>query len=57
MVSLPDPDVEPVLSDEDAAAIEAELLSRSDVDEADLVEQHLELPGDDEEDAPRDDPA
>lgn len=57
MVSLPDPEREPVLSGEDAAAIEDELLTRAEADEADVVEQHLEVPTDEEEEAPRDHPS
>ncbi|WP_299447071.1 hypothetical protein [uncultured Phycicoccus sp.] len=57
MVHPPDSDREPVLSDEDVEAIEDELLSRPQADEADVVEQHLEVPVDEEEDEPRDHPS
>lgn len=57
MVSLPDSEREPVLSGEDAAAIEDELLTRAQADEADVVEQHLEVPADEEEEEPRDHPS
>ncbi len=57
MVQPPDSDREPVLSSEDVEAIEDELLSRPDADEADVVEQHLEVPVDEEEDEPRDHPS
>ena len=56
MTVTPDPEDERIVSDdEDADAVEDDLLDRADADEADLVEQHRTVPYEDE-DEPRGDP-
>lgn len=51
MTVTPDPDDERIITDEDADAVDEDLLDRADADEADLVEQHRAVPYDEEDEA------